>query len=372
MRHHCCTLVLLTTVTCWGLNVSPPKRGEVGYKRYRAKEAVRTVIRELRRQDTVELPHVLSDESALEEERGHVELAAPLREIRPLGPIGDAPWGTGVPREIEAACSVMCDAAEQEALLTLKRAVSPWIPERRDVDFVEAVHGDIRLLRFLRKYKEPLLASEEYIRMIAWRASMGVDSALRVEQGCNNTAFKHHSVLYRLMPVDVTVHWADATIADGQTSSNRSSHSSHQRDGMMQMELGRWDTHGLVKAVEDGLLTENDFLQYWIQVNEMLSLSLDGVSRADGELAFFRIVCDFEQTSWRQFSRPFLDLMKLWAKISDYYPYTSREIFFLNTPRFFGVLWRFIQPVLNDDTKSKIWLVPKGTSEATRVANLGE
>lgn len=51
--------------------------------------------------------------------------------------------------------------------------------------------------------------------------------------------------------------------------------------------------------------------------------------------------------------------MKLWVEVSEFYPSTSREILFENTPVFFGVLWQFIQPVLNEDTKSKIWLVPR-------------
>ena len=59
------------------------------------------------------------------------------------------------------------------------------------------------------------------------------------------------------------------------------------------------------------------------------------------------------------FRRPFLDLMKLWAGVSDYYPSTSREILFVNTPFFFRSIWTFIQPVLNEDTKSKIRVVPK-------------
>ena len=39
-----------------------------------------------------------------------------------------------------------------------------------------------------------------------------------------------------------------------------------------------------------------------LQVNEMISLSLDATSRAHGELAGFRILCDFNETSWRQLS----------------------------------------------------------------------
>ena len=86
---------------------------------------------------------------------------------------------------------------------------------------------------------------------------------------------------------------------------------------------------------------------------------VDDASRREGKLVRFRILCDFDQTSWRQFSTPFLDLMKLWASLSDYYPTTSREILFLNSPTFFRGLWVFIQPILNDDTKSKIRVVPK-------------
>jgi len=49
--------------------------------------------------------------------------------------------------------------------------------------------------------------------------------------------------------------------------------------------------------------------------------------------------------------------MKLWANIADYYPSTSIEILFINTPTFFKLVWAFIQPVLNEDTKSKIRVV---------------
>jgi len=153
------------------------------------------------------------------------------------------------------------------------------------------------------------------------------------------------------MPVDVLLDLPATTLADGSFCG------SHQ----MRMSIGRWDTHGLMRAVRDRSVTEIDFLNYWIRVNEMIALSLDAASRAHGKLVTFTIVCDFEQTTWRQFSRPFLDLMKLWAAVSDYYPATSREILFVNTPFYFRRLWQFIQPVLNEDTKSKIRLVRKSS-----------
>lgn len=346
-------LLLLHLAAASALSVAPPpRRGEVGYKRHRAREAVRQILKDLRGRKVPDLPPVLDEQARLQERSVEQAVEVPLpSDAHNMGPVGGEPWGKGVPREIEPQCRAICTEWEEEALLAVKRAVAPWMPRREDADYREPLHGDIRLLRFLRKHGTPTDAADAYRGMLEWRGRVGIDSALRVEPKMNNTSFKNHNQLYQFMPVDLDLHWPDSPHAGEQDS--------ERLEGLMKMRLGDWDTHALVNAVQEGVISERDFMEYWVQVNELISLSLDSLSRQHGKLMCFRIVCDFESSSWRQFSKPFLELIKLWAKTAEFFPCSSREILFMNTPFFFNVLWQFIQPVLTEDTKAKIWLVPR-------------
>jgi len=332
-----------------------PQRGERGYQRARAKAAVLRAIQDLKGVPTPAMPPSGPVPPVIE------TMDAPLESSPEVLPKS---WGRNMPKSIDEECAALATPSELAELIVLKRAVWPWMPLKgvekfdppelssRQEEWRQDVHGDVRLLRFLRKHGAE--AAREYQAMLSWRGTCSLEDELRVSPRCSQEAFTSHATLYQLMPVDIELSWA------GESSRTR-----EEVDGTMRMSLGGWDTHGLAAAVCDGgELSERDFARYWTRVNEMISLSLDGLSREEGRLVGFKVECDFSGTSWRQFSKPFLDLMKVWARLSDYYPSTSTEILFLNTPTFFNLVWTFIQPVLNDDTKSKIRVVPKNVQAA--------
>lgn len=69
---------------------------------------------------------------------------------------------------------------------------------------------------------------------------------------------------------------------------------------------GSWDTHGLLRALRSGALSEAQFLTYQIFVNEMCSLSLHELTAADptGRLAMVDQIVDFEHANLRNLLLP--------------------------------------------------------------------
>mgnify|MGYP007078130441 CR=1 FL=1 len=162
----------------------PPVRGQRGYKRSRAKAAVVGVIRQLRGETAPPIP--VGKPAALSREP-----AAPHGESMGREQARHS-WGRGMPKKIEDDCAAVANPSELADLLALKRAVWPRVPSRdQDVGShqVEAeawradVHGDVRLLRFLRKHGPD--AACEYSSMLAWRATRSADEELDVTPRCS-------------------------------------------------------------------------------------------------------------------------------------------------------------------------------------------
>ena len=242
--------------------------------------------------------------------------------------------------ELEVVCSRILREGEAEALLRVRAmlademaAVSEWLPD---------VHGDVRLLRFLRKCKGDETAAVGWYReMLEWRAREGVDEVRRriVEEGLEPKQFPRHAQLQALMPVTL---WSERPRA--------------HVDAVQVIYNGRWETRGLVKAIRAGKLTEKDFLRYWVFINEWLSLRIDALSRRHGCIAGVKLVCDMREADpIKQFSKTFFYMMGPWAAMSqDNYPMTSVDIYFVDAPQFFNLVWAIICPMLNEDTRSKI------------------
>jgi len=301
-------LLLVVTSADASFSRASPRRGEMGYKRAFVRRAVTRVFRPLPADDEFQQPLPSNLEGS----------PAALAKLE-VAPATNAATVEDDCVPVEADCLPICEPDELQQLQTLRTLVSVPSPAHERAD----VYGDVRLLRFLRKHSTPAAASERYKEMLTWRTETRLDTdALTYGQPVCEIA--SHEVLFRYMPVETAVSWAggDSEAARG--------------DAVMCMQLGGWDTHGLVDAVSAGTVTEEQFEQYWARVNELVQLSLDAASRRHGRLAGMTLICDFRGTSWRQFSRPFLGLMKRWAQLSEFYPSTSTEILFLHAPSFFS------------------------------------
>jgi len=242
--------------------------------------------------------------------------------------------------KVEVGCLRMLKLGEEATLLRMRALladdlarVEEWLPD---------VHGDVRMLRFLRKCKgEEIVAVEWYRQMLEWRRKEGVDVIRQrlVQQQMTPHDFPFHAELQALMPVTV---WSESPRA--------------HVDAIQVIYNGRWKTRGLVRAIRSGQITEQDFLRYWVFINEWLSLRIDSLSRQHGRIAGIKLVCDMRDADpLKQFSKTFFTMMGPWAAMSqDNYPMTSCNIYFVDAPKFFGVVWALIAPMLNEDTRSKI------------------
>lgn len=150
--------------------------------------------------------------------------------------------------QIEAACMVMLRDGEQEKLLQMRAllkhdlaSVPEWLPD---------VHGDVRLLRFLRKCKGDSAGAVDWYRgMLAWRRREGVDRIRHklVSGSLGPREFPCHERLQALMPVTV---WSERPRMHA--------------DAVQVIYNGKWKTRGLVEAIRAGELTEEQFLLYWV------------------------------------------------------------------------------------------------------------
>ena len=204
--------------------------------------------------------------------------------------------------EIEEACAAMLLEGEREQLLLVRdrlkgdlAAVPEWLPD---------VHGDVRLLRFLRKCKGDCDNAVTWYRaMLAWRREEGVDRvrARLVEEALRPHEFPCHDQLQALMPVTLWSRRPRAHI-----------------DAVQVIYNGRWKTRGRVEAIRNGELTEAQFLLYWVYINEWLSLRIDALSRRHGRIAGVKLVCDMRDADpMRQFSKTFFSMMGPWASMSQ-------------------------------------------------------
>lgn len=127
-------------------------------------------------------------------------------------------------------------------------------------------------------------------------------------------------------------------------------------DAIQVIYNGHWKTRALVRAIRAGTVTEAEFLRYWVFINEWLSLRIDALSRRSGRVVGVKLVCDMREADpLKQFSKTFFTMMGPWAAMSqDNYPMTSCDIYFVDAPKFFGLVWTIISPMLNEDTRSKI------------------
>ena len=83
--------------------------------------------------------------------------------------------------EIESACVCLLCEGEADKLLQMRAMLAPQMPQ--DEEWLPDVHGDVRLLRFLRKCKGDVLAAVGWYRkMLRWRHDHHVD-AVRLRLG---------------------------------------------------------------------------------------------------------------------------------------------------------------------------------------------
>ena len=347
----CSLLLAATAASCASAFSSTPRRGEVGYKRHVARTALRRVIRELRTNDGQAIP-VPPLTAAPPDASLALEPTVPRETVDAIEDF----VSSDDPCELEPCALALCTPSEVAMLKELKALTLRAADD--DAPWSDHVQGDVRLLRFMRKFGDAASAADAYRSMLRWREEFDL-GAEPVKWRQRPSDFDYHDALFGYMPVSVAVSWS------GEHEEAEPAGGGESGDALMHMLIGEWDTHGLARAVSaDGELSEADFVQYWARVNELISLSIDALSRRSGRLAGCQVVVDLRGTSWRQFSRPFLAIMGLWSKMSEYYPSTSVEILFVNTPSFFKLIWQFMQPVLNADTRGKIRLCPAVEVEA--------
>lgn len=239
-------------------------------------------------------------------------------------------------------------AEERDALGRLSGLLADELPADGAADWFQEVHGEVRLLRFLRKAKgDADEAAARYREMLEWRRDNGVDDVRRrlVADQMAPAAMPHFELMQQLMPV--TIWHDDADEVPGVPN--------NEEHGVQTFHIGRWDARGMVEARRTGALSEAEFLRHWTYANEYVSLQLEQLSHERGSVAALQLVCDFSGANLRQISRAFFRMTAPWAKMSqDNYPSTSADIVFLNAPAFFSGIWGLVSPMIGEQTRSKI------------------
>ena len=103
---------------------------------------------------------------------------------------------------------------EEAALVKLQTVLSQDLPDASSTAWYPEVHGEVRLLRFLRKAKGRVdVAACRYREMLQWRREADVDAVRDdlVQQSMRATGMRasdirHFRPMQRMMPVSV---WAD-------------------------------------------------------------------------------------------------------------------------------------------------------------------
>lgn len=238
--------------------------------------------------------------------------------------------------------------------------LSEDLPDAASTAWYPEVHGEVRLLRFLRKSKGSVdAASSRYREMLAWRRATNVDAVrdALVQQCMRPSDIPHFSPMQRMMPVTI---WADEQLSVDLAAATDLQ---LQPQGLQVFQIGSWDSRSLVAAKRSGVLTQDDFMEHWVYANEYVSLELERLSQERGEVAGLQLVCDFRGSSLRQVSRSFFKMVGPWASMSqDNYPSTSEDIIFLNTPGFVTAIWGLISPMIGQQTQSKIRFASAGAS----------
>ena len=241
---------------------------------------------------------------------------------------------------------------EQETLVSLQAMLTADLPDASSAAWYPEVHGEARLLRFLRKSKgDATKASSRYREMLEWRRVANVDAVrdALVQECMQPSDLAHFSPMQRMMPVTI---WADAQLS---TELAAATNLRLQQRGLQIFHIGRWDSRSLVAAKRSGELTQEDFMEHWVYANEYVSLELERLSQERGTVAGLQLVCDFRGSSLRQVSRSFFGMVTPWAAMSqDNYPSTSEDIVFLNTPGFVTAIWGLISPMIGQQTQSRI------------------
>jgi len=258
-------------------------------------------------------------------------------------------------------------ADERATLARLSALLADELPASGAADSFQEVHGEARLLRFLRKAKgDADEAAARYREMLEWRRDNGVDvvRGRLVAEQMAPAAMPHFELMQQLMPVTIWHDEADSGAVPGVPNG--------EGHGVQTFHIGRWDARGMVEARRTGALSEAEFLRHWTYANEYVSLQLERLSRERGSVAELQLVCDFSGANLRQISRSFFRMTAPWAKMSqDNYPSTSADIVFLNAPAFFTGIWGLVSPMIGEQTRSKIRFASSASSTEERAASPG-
>mmetsp|Transcript_17460 Transcript_17460/g.35467 ORF Transcript_17460/g.35467 Transcript_17460/m.35467 type:complete len:561 (+) Transcript_17460:142-1824(+) len=301
--------------------------------------------------------------------------------------------------------------AEREQVRSLREKLSadmigqpPW-PE---------LTGDIRLLRYVRKYHGDLdRAADAYRQSLAWRATNDVDmiredivrNTLSVEDVVEGKAkyldapssaeippeiASRKDLVLRRITLSEDTQKAPSTarilfraITNSASWLARRESPEYLNTGekylqkaplevcyglakggegdlVQYLRSGIWDTKALGAAWTNGKLDRGRFLRFWAYMAEIISLQCERESRRQGRLVRVMELVDVCGCSADQVSKSFFKLFRPWVKfVQRHYPETNSIIFFVRAPRVFSVLWKLLCSVqiLDENTLGKVRFV---------------
>ncbi|CEM06466.1 unnamed protein product [Vitrella brassicaformis CCMP3155] len=231
--------------------------------------------------------------------------------------------------------------------------------------------GDIRLLRFIRKYARPLprahtvdmdaakrsgahrrksprrspsvklsdleprlqQVAKKYRAMLKWRRENQVDE-VRQEIVSRDMTVKQ---IYEEKQGNLVCEFCPTEMAWGVGKNPRG------ETRLVNIEVpGTWNTKGAVGALRKGKLTVDEFVRFWIYIVEFLSIQLDTLSRQDGRLAYICEIVDLKGLHMGQLSPAFFSsLLSPWVSFMQaHYPDFQGEIVMINAPGVFKAMWK--------------------------------
>lgn len=220
------------------------------------------------------------------------------------------------------------------------------------------VYSDLRLLRFLRKSKDRDVesAAERYRSFLLWRKENEVDNIRKMIE-CSG-AFTPTSARLQTVAAHFPTNF-DYLVQE--TDESNVGDKSVVKPAIL--NVGGFDTKGITKKIlsSNSDIVLEDFLNYWIFLNESIHLRLYQQSMQSGQMTFLDEVCDLSGLSLRQFSPSFVSkVMSPWLKMTQaYYPETTRRIYILHPPAIIKVAWKLVTPLLSQGTIDKIRFVRK-------------
>ena len=186
-----------------------------------------------------------------------------------------------------AASSAFAESPEELAgLVALTELLAPDLPDAGSASWYPEVHGEVRLLRFLRKAKGDVVgAAGRYREMLAWRREEDVDAVRErlVAMRMGPADIPSYGPMQRMMPVTI---WAPEELPGVPNEERHGLQVCHRRPrpnhlpsapldlpvcpglGGQVFHLGRWDSRGLVAAKARGELSQAQFMQHWVYANE--------------------------------------------------------------------------------------------------------